>query len=288
MSGNLRLYDKPTFDKPRLVLGFSGWMDGGEVSTAPIRWLISQTQAKEFAEIEPSGFYLYSFPGVIELSGLVRPSVKIKDGLIQSLDFPSNLFFADMGNDVIYFLGREPQLHWESFANCIFSLCEEFSVEVIYFIGSVSSLVPHTREPRLLCTASNETLRNQFAHYGVKFADYEGPGGIATYLTAACGQLGLDMVTLVATIPAYIQGNNPKCIESMARRLAGMLNLNVPLEDLRELTDRFEKKVCELVEQQPDLANNILKLEEDYDNDIFDNELGDLKRWLQDQGLRID
>ncbi len=96
------------------------------------------------------------------------------------------------------------------------------------------------------------------------------------------------MVTLVATIPAYIQGNNPKCIESMVRRLTGMLNLDIPLDGLRELTDRFEKKVCDLVEQQPDLAHNILKLEEDYDNDIFDNELGDLKQWLQDQGLNID
>lgn len=263
-------------------------MDGGEVSTAPIRWLISQTHAQDFAEIEPSGFYLYSFPGVIELSGLVRPSVTLKDGLVQSLDFPSNLFFADEGNNVVYFLGKEPQLQWENFANAIFSLCEELGVEMIYFIGSVSSLVPHTREPRLLCTASNEKLRDQFGHYGVKFADYEGPAGIATYLTAACSQLELDMVTLVATIPAYIQGNNPKCIESMVRRLAGMLNLDIPLEELRALTDRFERKVTNLVEEQPDLANNILKLEEDYDNDIFDNELGDLKQWLQDQGLNID
>jgi len=36
------------------------------------------------------------------------------------------------------------------------------------------------------------------------------------------------------------------------------------------------------------LAANIQKLEEDYDNEIFNNDMGDLKDWLQQQGVRLD
>ena len=96
------------------------------------------------------------------------------------------------------------------------------------------------------------------------------------------------MATLVAMIPAYVQGKNPKCIEAVTRRLAGILGLQVELDDLRDMSDEFEKRLSEIVQEQPELAGNIQKLEEDYDNEIFDNEMGDLKRWLQQQGIRLD
>ena len=35
----LRIHNSPTFSNPRLVVGFSGWMDGGDVSTGTIRIL---------------------------------------------------------------------------------------------------------------------------------------------------------------------------------------------------------------------------------------------------------
>ena len=96
------------------------------------------------------------------------------------------------------------------------------------------------------------------------------------------------MVSLVATIPAYVQGSNPKCIEAVTRRLAGMLDLKVEFDDMQTITEDFEKKLTELVQEQPDLAENIVKLEEDYDNDIFKNEMGELRRWLHQKGVRLD
>ena len=35
----LRIHDSPNLREPRLVLGFSGWMDGGEVSTGTVGYL---------------------------------------------------------------------------------------------------------------------------------------------------------------------------------------------------------------------------------------------------------
>jgi len=98
----------------------------------------------------------------------------------------------------------------------------------------------------------------------------------------------MSMVSLVATIPAYVQGNNPKCIEAVAKRLAGILGLQIELDELRAVSDDFEKRLSDAVQEQPELADNIRKLEEDYDNEIFDSEMGDLKKWLQQQGIRLD
>ena len=286
--GKLNIYKRPKLNNPRILLGFSGWMDGGEVSTGTVKYLIEKLGAKRFAEIEPEAFYIYSFPGSMEITALFRPHTEIKDGLITSYQAPTNAFFYNQKSNLILFLGKEPNLHWEEFADCIFSLCSEFGVGTMYFIGSVAGLVPHTREPRFFCSVSDVELKEALQHYGVKFSDYKGPASITTYLNVNANKKGLSMASLIATVPAYVQGNNPKCIETVTRRLAGILELQIELDELSDISDEFEKKLSDVVQKQPELANSIRKLEEDYDNEIFDSEMGDLKKWLEQQGIRVD
>jgi proteasome assembly chaperone (PAC2) family protein len=284
----LHIHKRPKLNNPSLLLGFSGWMNGGEVSTGTVKLLIKKLGAEKLAEIEPEGFYIHSFPGSMEITAMFRPHTKIENGLITSFQDATDVFLYGQQANLILFLGKEPNLRWREFSNCIFSLCREFGVKTIYFIGSVAGLVPHTREPRIFCSVSDVELKEKLERYGVKFTDYEGPASIVTYLTANCGQEGLKMANLVATIPVYVQGNNPKCIETLTRHLAGILGLQIELDDLRETSDEFEKRLSDVVQEQPELANSIGKLEENYDNEIFDSEMGDLKRWLEQQGVRLD
>jgi proteasome assembly chaperone (PAC2) family protein len=284
----LKIYEALEFRNPRLVLGFSGWMDGGDVSTGTINVLTERTGARRFAEIESQGFYIYNFPGAMEVTALFRPHCRIREGLIREFDFPDNPFFGNERHDLILFRGKEPNLRWEDYADCLFTLCREFGVEMIYFIGSVAGLVPHTRDPQLFCSVSDVKLKPRFDNYGVKFSDYEGPASIVTFLTSRAKDRGIDMVSLVATGPAYVQGNNPRCIEAVARRLAGILGVHVELDDLRAMGEEFEKKLSEVVQEQPELAENIVKLEQDYDNEVFNTEMPDLKRWLHQKGIRLD
>ncbi|MBN2181003.1 MAG: PAC2 family protein [Sedimentisphaerales bacterium] len=288
VTGKLKIYKRPNLQNPRLLLGYSGWMDGGDVSTGTVQCLVEKLEAEKLADIDPNGFYIYNFPGSMEITSLFRPHTKIKDGAIKSYKTPSNRFYYSRQDNLILFAGKEPNLRWEEYSNCIFSLCDEFGVKMIYFIGSVAGLVPHTREPRLFCSVSSPKLKETFRHYGVSFSNYEGPASIVTHLAVRCTQRGLNMVSLVAQIPAYVQGNNPKCITAVTRRLVGMLDVDVDLGDLQVISDEFEKKLSEAVQEQPELANNISKLEEDYDNEIFNNEMGELKHWLEQQGIRVD
>ena len=287
-SDRLRIHERPALSEPRMLLGLSGWMDGGDVSTGTVKCLIDKLGARKFAEIEAEGFYIYSFPGSMEMTAFFRPHTRIEDGLIKTFEVPANEFFCDEQNNLILFLGKEPNLLWGDFADCIFSLCSQFGVKTMHFIGSVAGLVPHTREPRLLCSVSDGGLKETFQHYGVKFTNYEGPASVITYLTTSAGGRGLSMASFVATIPAYVQGSNPKCIEAVTRRMAGILGVEVSLDDMRQVSDEFERKLGEVVQEQPELAGNIRKLEEDYDNQIFDSEMGELKRWLVQKGIRLD
>jgi len=74
-SDKLRIYKRPRLSDARMLLGFTGWMDGGEVSTGTVKCLIDRLQAQRFAEIEPEGFYIYSFPGSMEMTALFKKTI---------------------------------------------------------------------------------------------------------------------------------------------------------------------------------------------------------------------
>lgn len=287
-SDKLRIYKQAKLADGRLLMGFSGWMDGGNISTGTVKFLTEQLDAPKSAEIKPEGFYIYNFPGSMEIAAMFRPHTRIRDGIVQSCDMPSNTFFLNEENNLILFTGKEPNLAWAEYADCIFSLCREFEVKKIYFIGSVAGLVPHTRQPRFTCSVSDESLKDTMSRYGVRMSNYEGPASIVTHLTSLAGQNGVSMVALVAEIPAYVQGQNPGCISAVSKLLANVLGLHLDLERLKNIGDEFERKLSEIILEQPELATHIGKLEEDYDNDVFDTEMGDLKEWLQQQGIRVD
>jgi proteasome assembly chaperone (PAC2) family protein len=271
-----------------MVFGLSGWMDGGKVSTGTVGYLVRKLRAPKVGRIESEGFYIYNLPGSMEVSALFRPHTKIEDGLIVRLEPPSNTFYCSQADNLILFQGKEPNLNWEDYADCVFAAAEAFGVTMIYFIGTVAGVVPHTRDPRLYGSVSNEALRGRLEQYGIRFSNYEGPASIATYLTEQSPRRGVGMAALVAEIPAYVQGANPRSLEAVTRMVSAILGLSVSLDDLRELSDRFEKKVNKVVEKRQDLADLIRKMEEDYDNEMFDTQMGDLKEWLEKQGIRLD
>jgi proteasome assembly chaperone (PAC2) family protein len=223
----------------------------------------------------------------MEVTALFRPHCRIRKGIIREFEFPRNVFYAAESQDLILFAGKEPNMNWVEYGDCVFTLCRRFGVRELYFIGSVAGLVPHTRDPRLFCSLSDAGMKPRFEDFGVKFSDYEGPASIVTYLTTRAKEHGLEMVSIVATVPAYVQGSNPKCIAAVTKRVAGILGVHVETDDLQTTADEFERKLTEVVQEQPELAENVVKLEQDYDNEIF-SEMGELKNWLHRKGIRLD
>lgn len=285
---HLSLTEEPKLSKATMLLSFSGWMNGGNVSLGSVEYLRQSLQARELGFIEPEVFYIYNFPGNMELTAMFRPHVRIEGGLIQELRKPLNRFHYDAGTNLILFEGKEPNFHWREYADCILAVAGEFDVQRLVFIGSVGGVAPHTRDPRMYCTVSSQKMKQDLEPYGVRFSDYEGPASFVTYLSTRCTDAHLDMATVVAEIPAYIQGANPRCIEGALRKIAAMNGLEIDFEALRKISDRFERRIDEVIQERPDLVELIEKLEGDYDNEIFNTQMGDLKQWLEGQGIQVD
>src|SRR5262249_45576199 len=178
----------------------------GDVSTGTVRRLVDIVSARPIADIDPEPFYIYNFPGSMELSALFRPHIKIENGLIVSLDLPENTFFVHEPANLVLFLGKEPNLYWRDFGDAVLELTRTVGVRRVLFVGSFGGSVPHTREPRLFVTCSDERLLPGMERYGLRRTGYEGPGSFTSYLLTRAASAGLEMTSLVAEIPGYLQG----------------------------------------------------------------------------------
>lgn len=267
---DLRIDKLPRMEDATLVLALSGWMDGGAVSTGTVRRLIDLLEARPFASIYSGPYYIYSFPGSMEVTALFRPHIKIEDGLVVSHDMPENLFFVHETARLAFFIGKEPNLHWQAFGDCIFELIRQIGVKRIFFIGSFGGPIPHTREPRLYVTCSAVELLPEMERYGLRRrSTYEGPGSFATYLLTRCPSAGIEMASIVAEIPGYLDGRNPMSIEAVTRRLAKILQLPLDLQTLRTESTEWEMEVSSFLGGNKKLAKTIRELEEAYDNDLL-------------------
>jgi hypothetical protein len=272
---SLEISDLPELNQASLLLGLSGWMNGGEASLGTIKYLSEKFKAQEIAAINPEGFYIYNFPGSMEMSAMFRPHTKIEYGLIKEYEPPKSVFLCNPEKELVFFSGKEPHLGWQEYENCIFYVCKKLSVSRVFFIGSVAGITPHTREPRI-------------TKLNIKPVNYEGPASIVTSFTVRAAREGINFLTLVAEIPPYVNGYNPRCVVTMIKCLARILDLQIDIDDLRKESDKFEKKLDKVIEEQEILAEKVKELENNYDKEAFDREMSGLKNWFGDHGISVD
>ena len=267
--GNVIIVEKPKLRRPYLVLGISGWVDGGEAATGSTRYLVRKLKAKSFAEIPLDRFHIFQVPGQLSL----RPQIIIEDGLLKEHRFPQNQFCywvnPDADNDLILFLGTEPNLNWEEYAEAILSVAKEFSVVRIYLLGGVLDSTPHTKEPGVSCACTSERLKVEMQKYGMELSNYEGPGRFGTTLLYICQKMQMPMVSITARATYYPEFNiviprNPKSIRAVVRRLNSLLRLNLDFSDLDREAEEFESKLSFMASHNPEFQTYIEELEKDF------------------------
>ncbi len=268
----LRFRSRPFLADSTLVLAFSGWMDGGDVSTGTVLRLVDLLQADPVAEIDPEPFYLYNLPGPMDVVKMFRPHIEVEEGLIKSLEMPTNTFYCHEAGNLTLFVGKEPNISWRTFAGAIFDFAREVGTRRIFFVGSFGGEVPHTREPRLYVTCSDSKLLAEMEKYGIRRSGYQGPGSFASYLMTEAKNARLEMTSLVAEIPVYLEGvTNPLSIAAVTRRLAHILALSTDLDSLRTMATDWEMRVSTAVEEDESLAEKVRELEEQYDNSLLED-----------------
>jgi proteasome assembly chaperone (PAC2) family protein len=122
--------------------------------------------------------------------------------------------------------------------------------------------VVYSRPVRITGSTTDPELSARL-HLNVRTSRYEGPTGIVGILNDACRREGVPAVSLWANVPHYLSNTpNPKAMYALVRRVLGMLDHPIDLQDVETAVSDFETKVAEVIANNPAVASYVRQLEE--------------------------
>jgi proteasome assembly chaperone (PAC2) family protein len=251
----IELEGLPELVDPVLIAAFEGWNDAGEASSGVLAHLETEWKASPLVALDPEDYYDFQ---------VTRPIVELDEGLSRSITWPTTrlLHARPPGSerDVVLLRGIEPNMRWRTFCEEIVGLCQELGVEQAILLGALLNDSPHTRPVPIVGAVSDPGLARTL---NLELTRYEGPTGIVGVLQQSLSTIGLETISLWASVPHYVaQPPNPKATLALLRRVEDLLDIPMPLGDLPDEARAWEHGVDELASQDSEVAEYVRELEE--------------------------
>ncbi len=254
----IKLLKEPELEKPQLICG---WPGIGNIGLVAVDTLKGALKAEEFGEIEPWDFF---YP----------KKVLLRDGLLESLEFPTNRFYYKKleRRDLIFFIGEEQPTEGERMyatgekayhlANSVLDVAERFGCRRVYTSGACVSPVHHTAKPRVVSVVSSKKLIEEVIRYPntiliSEMGGREGEGvitGLNGLLLAVAKKRGLESICLMGEIPDWLAGvpfAYPWASESVLEVFADILGIRIDFTVLDKIVAQIEEIVERLYEGFP-------------------------------------
>ena len=251
----IELADVPELTDPVMIAAFEGWNDAGEAATSAVEHLARVWKAEPFAALDPEDYYDFQ---------VNRPTVGLDADGRRRVTWPTTRLLAahvpSLGRDVVIVDGIEPSMRWRGYAVELLQCADRLGVTALITVGALLADVPHTRPIPITSTSDDPTMLEDL---DVEQSRYEGPTGIVGVLSDAAVQAGLPSVSLWAAVPHYAgAGPSPKASLALLRRVEDLLDVPIPLEDLPELAQAWERGVDELAEGDTEVGDYVRALEQ--------------------------
>jgi proteasome assembly chaperone (PAC2) family protein len=227
-----------------------------------VSFLLKSFAHRPLAEIRSEGFY--------DLTQH-RPVVNVQEGLIRSIQYPKNVFYAvqegarERGSgDLLVFMGHEPHLLWPLFLEAFLEVARRCSVREIFTIGGLYDNIPHSVPPTVSGVTNHEGFLERFSQARVNPVNYQGPMSIHSELIMSAGKRGIPAASFWGHVPYYIQSSNPRTAMAVLERLNHFVHLKLDLQELEMESTKLDEQIKKVIQGKPDLKEYIEELEREY------------------------
>jgi hypothetical protein len=244
-------------DRPVLVVALEGWVDAGLGATSATTALLGSIPTEVLATFDGDD--------LIDQRAR-RPVLHIVDGLNAGLTWPEiRLLVGEdrTGNDMVFLVGPEPDLHWRPFVAGVVELAQELGVRLAVGLGAFPAAAPHTRPVRLAATATTPELASRV---GVVPGTMEVPAGIEAALEQGFAATEIPAVGLWARVPHYVSAMPyPAASAALVDGLANVAGLTLESAGLHSAADVTRTRVDELIAQSNEHKAMVSQLEDNID-----------------------
>jgi hypothetical protein len=150
-------------------------------------------------------------------------------------------------------------MRWKSFAELIVRLAGLAGVNDLVTLGALLAVSPHPRPVQLNGSASDPRVKERM---GLQSSNYTGPVGITAILNHVAAQEGITAISLWAAVPHYLaEPPCPKATLALLGALEDAVGEPLPLGDLEELSEAWQRGADELAGSDPEIAEYVSELE---------------------------
>jgi predicted ATP-grasp superfamily ATP-dependent carboligase len=251
------LIEQPDLDDPVLVLALDGWIDAGLAAAGTAELLTERLDTVTVARFSTDELLDYRAR---------RPIAHLDNGVLRGMTWPEIELRAaadEAGNEMLVLVGAEPDRLWHAFTDDVVTLALDFGARMCVGLGAYPFAAPHTRPPRVACTASTPRL----AEGTFLIASLDFPGGIQAAIEQSCDERGIPAVGLWAQIPHYVPANMPFPAGSVAliEGLSLVADLTLPTGELETQADATRHRLDELIAQNSEHVRMLQQLEAAWD-----------------------
>ncbi|WP_205472286.1 PAC2 family protein [Nocardioides sp. SYSU D00038] len=254
----IEIEEMPGLVQPVVIAAFEGWNDAADSASSAVDHLARVWGARVVGAIDPDDFYDFQ---------VNRPVVGTDEHGHRRVSWPGTRILVcsppDLDRDVILVRGIEPNMKWRQFCAEILAACDDLGTTLVVTLGALLADTPHTRPIPVTGTATEPDLVDRLK---LEQSTYEGPTGIVGVLQDACVRLDIPALSYWAAVPHYVaQPPCPKATLALVGQLEELLETSIPLGDLPEDAQAWERGVDELAEEDEDVAEYVRSLEETRD-----------------------
>ncbi|MEJ5915605.1 PAC2 family protein [Pseudokineococcus sp. 1T1Z-3] len=248
----------PELRDPVVLAAFEGWNDAAEAASGALDHLARVWGETTFAELDPEDYHDFQ---------VNRPVTGFdEDGRRRTTWPTTRLAWArppGADRDVVLVHGIEPSMRWRSYTAELLAHADAVGARTLVTLGALLADVPHTRPIPVTSTGTPADGGPTLDHLALEPSRYEGPTGIVGVVADAAAGHGLTSVSLWAAVPHYVgQSPSPKAVLALLGRVEEVVGSPVPMEDLAEEAEAWERGVDELAGEDEEIGEYVQQLEQ--------------------------
>jgi uncharacterized protein len=247
----MKFFEDISFSNNPAVL--AAWPGMGNVGLITINYLQRKMDARLFAEIDMSPFF-------------IPDSIVVKNGLAQFPDIPTGRFYYTHDPDLIIFEsdaqvgGRDGIAVIKTFLDVV----GRFHVERIFTFAAFAQPMSYRNPSQVLITCNNDALLSKSKKFGVVPMPDGYIAGLNGLLLGVAASRRIEAACLLGTIPSYAMNfAYPKASLELIRTIANIQNFSVDTAELEEGVGEMDQQLAMIEERIREFFPTINKEEDE-------------------------
>lgn len=249
--------DGPSIHGLDMLVVFSGYLDAGSVSTQLENVLLERLDHERIATFDTDQLLDYRAR---------RPQLRFDGRQFFDYEPPElelHLVKDQMQKPFLLLSGPEPDYQWDRFVAAVMILVDQLDVQLLSLVDAIPLPVPHTRPLGVTTHGNAEELLEGLATWSPKGRI---AAGAAQLLELRAAEADRKVSGYTLHVPHYLaDATYPQAAVAALEYVGAAMGLMLPSEELRESGRDVEQQITAQVQNRPEIASMLQRLEERFD-----------------------